>query len=92
MKPKNFGFRWLEFEPDNKEVMLTDEDYFHYDIYKQKWVKYENYKGYWLPGAAPCHSYEAALRHLRKHNEIPKGTKFRLVSKYAGCDRLLIKK
>ena len=90
MKPKNFGFRWLEFEPDNKES--TYEDYLHYDIYKQKWMKYDDYEGYWIPGTAPCRSYKAALRHLRKHNEIPKGTRFRLFSLYAGCDRFLIKK
>lgn len=92
MKPKSYGFRWLEFEPTNKETMLTDEDYLHYDIYKKKWVKCKDYEGYWLPGAAPCRSYKAATRHLRKHNEIPKGTKFRLVSKYFGCDILLVKK
>lgn len=92
MKPKSYGFWYLEFEPITKEASLFDEDYLHYDIYKQKWVNIKDYKGYWLPGAAPCHSYKAALRHLRKHNEIPKGTKFRLVSKFRYCDLYLIKK
>ena len=39
-----------------------------------------------------CNSYRAARRHLRKHNEIPKGTKFMLCSKWVGFDRYLVKR
>ena len=39
-----------------------------------------------------CGSYKAALRHLRKHDEIPKGTRFVLVSRFVGGDRVLVKR
>ncbi|MBO5319001.1 MAG: hypothetical protein J6B01_04840 [Ruminococcus sp.] len=63
----------------------------HYDKSKKKWVKESEYTGYWYPGVFPCKSYKAAKRHLRKHDEIPKGTKFRLCSKFIGFDRFLVK-
>lgn len=31
-------------------------------------------------------SVRAAIRHIKKHNEIPKGTTMRLVSYFVGCD------
>lgn len=37
-------------------------------------------------------SYKAAKRHLRKHDEIPVGTKFLLSSRWVGFDRVLVKK
>ena len=37
-------------------------------------------------------SFKAARRHIRKHDEIPKGTKFKLVSRFVGYDRILVKK
>ena len=64
----------------------------HYDFNKRKWVKLKDYTGDWFPAAFPCHSYKAAKRHLRKHNEILKGSRFRLVSRYVGFDRWLIKR
>lgn len=63
----------------------------YYDHNKKMWVKRKEYSGSWYPASFPCCSYRAAKRHLRKHNEIPKGTRFRLVSKYVGYDRFLIK-
>ena len=62
-----------------------------YDYNKRAWVKKEEYKGNVYPARFPCKSYRAAKRHLRKHNEIPKGTRFRLCSKFVGFDRYLIK-
>lgn len=32
-----------------------------------------------------------AIRHLKKHNEIPKGTKFKLESNFPGYDIYIIK-
>ena len=64
----------------------------HYDENKKLWVKRKEYTGSCYPADFPCHSYRAAKRHLRKHNEIPRGTKFRLVRKFVGFDRYLIKK
>lgn len=50
------------------------------------------YTNNWYPADFPCYSYKAAIRHLRKHDEIPKGTRFLLVSRFVGCDRVLIKR
>ena len=38
------------------------------------------------------HSFKAARRYMRKHDEIPKGMKFRLSSRFVGYDRELVKK
>ena len=83
---KSFGFWFLEYYGSNhgdKEL--------YYDYNKNLWVHKQEYTGYWYPGTFPCRSLKAAKRHLRKHNEIPKGTKFRLVSMYVGFDLYLTK-
>lgn len=64
----------------------------YYDFNKKKWIHRNEYTGKWYPATFPCRSYRAAKRHLRKHDEIPKGTKFRLVSSLIHRDRYLIKK
>lgn len=64
----------------------------HYDMSKKQWVHLKEYTGHWYPATYPCHSLKAAKRHLKKHDEIPKGSKFRFVSKYVGCDIYLTKK
>ena len=64
----------------------------YYDKNKKLWVNRDEYTGNWYPATFPCHSYRAAKRHLRKHNEIPKGTRFRLASRFVGFDRYLVKK
>ena len=79
-------FWFLEQEFDRKEDKL------YYDPDKKKWVKREEYTGNWWPATFRCRSYKAAIRHLKKHNEIPKGTRFRLVSKFVGFDRWITKK
>ena len=63
-----------------------------YDINQKKWVTRIKYTDSMYPGVFPCRSYRAARRHLKKHDEIPKGTRFRLVNTFVGCDRLLYKK
>ena len=50
----------------------------YYDKNKKLWVNRDEYTGNWYPATFPCHSYRAAKRHLRKHNEIPKGTKLEI--------------
>ena len=37
------------------------------------------------------HSVRAAVRHIKKHDEIPKGTKFRLSGFFVGCDVVITK-
>lgn len=64
----------------------------YYDLDKKKWVHREEYTGYSYPAIFPCRSYKAAIRHLKKHNEIPVGTKFQLISWIVGQDRYLIKR
>lgn len=36
-------------------------------------------------------SVKSAVRHIRKHDEIPKGTKVRLCSNFVGCDVIITK-
>ena len=36
-------------------------------------------------------SLKAAMRHIRKHDELPKGTKVRLCSNFVGCDVIITK-
>lgn len=64
----------------------------YFDLSKMKWVSKEEYTGSSYPAVFPCCSYHAAKRHLRKHNEIPIGTNFILVSSYVGFDRKLVKR
>jgi hypothetical protein len=40
---------------------------------------------------APIRSVKAAIRHIRKHDEIPKGARMVLVSSLVGCDVEIIK-
>lgn len=63
---------------------------------KKKWanwkeiVKDKDY-GYYC-STYHVNTLRAAIAHLKRHNEIPKGTKFRLISQYIGKDRILTKK
>ena len=92
----NHGFWCLEYDIDQIPDCVDARAYFHtelcYDMPKKLWVPRDEYSGAWYPGCFPCRSYRAAKRHLKKHNEIPNGTRFRLVSKYVGGDRYLTKK
>lgn len=81
MKLKN-QFWWLEEESRT----------FYYDNNKKMWVGKNEYTGNTYPATFPCGSFKSAKRHLRKHNELPKGIKFILVSQFVGMDRFLIKK
>lgn len=71
-------------------IVILDVKKVH--LNKQMWVHRAEYTGYSYPADFPCRSYKAALRHLRNHDEIPKGTQFILVSKFVGQDRILVKK
>ena len=42
-------------------------------------------------GKGEIKTFKAAKSHIRRHNEIPKGTHFRVVSQYIGFDRYIIK-
>lgn len=64
----------------------------YYDLSKKKWVSKEEYTGSPYLAVFPCRSYNAAKRHLRKHDEIPIGTNFILISSYVGFDRKLVKR
>lgn len=87
MKMNNqFWFLQYDVKQNKNEAEL------YYDNNKKSWVTRSEYTGNWYPANFPCRSYRAAKRHLRKHDEIPKGTNFRLVSKIVGFDRYLIKK
>lgn len=99
MKMEN-QFWHLEYDDIDFDRYYIDDEYWkeckkkelHYDHDKKKWVCIEEYTGSWFPATFPYRSYKAAKMHLRKHDEIPKGTKFRLCNKFVGFDRYLIKK
>lgn len=106
-KPKKFGFYGLEYAEENKFIFndkykASDNSFevykqykyeysLYYDYDKRLWVHYLDYTGSIFPAIAPVHSLKAAKKHLKRHNEIPKGTVFRFVSKYVGCDIKLVK-
>lgn len=104
---KSYGFWHLtvddryyrELYKNNKEEYknyLYNTNRF-YSLEQKRWVNRSEYltdghRYHFFPSPFLCHSLKAAKRHLRKHNEIPKGTRFVLVSRYIGCDIHLIKK
>lgn len=107
-KPKKFGFYGLEYSDENRLIFNNNhkdiddslELYkmykysysLYYDYHKKQWVHYLDYTGSIFPAIVPVRSLKAAKKHLKRHNEIPKGAVFCLVSKYIGHDRKLIKK
>lgn len=49
-------------------------------------------KGYWLYSCnEDIKNLKQAIRHIRKHNEIPKGTQFTLSSNFKGYDIYITK-
>lgn len=96
MKRKS-QFWHLKFADDYDRTKETFREYrcnreLYYDHDKKKWGYRAEYMGSWYPATFPCGSCKAALRHLRKHDEIPKGTRFVLVSRFVGGDRVLVKR
>lgn len=82
--------QFLELQYDTKGYNSGEE--LHYDENQKKWVTEKFFTEDIYPASYPCRSYKAAKRHLRKHIEIPTGTRFRLISKWIGYDRYLIKR
>lgn len=90
MKIKNVDFKYLCcFEVGDKSLF--------YNISKGKWMPVDR----WCDDAEleddewstcyPCKSVRAAKRHLRNHDEIPKGYRFVLMSCWEDCDVVLCK-
>jgi hypothetical protein len=78
-------FRGLE-NLDNNHLMWADT--------LNKWVGLSNQPegDYSMCSIkAPIRSVKAAIRHIRKHDEIPKGAKMVLVSSFVGCDVVIVK-
>lgn len=67
------------------------DDWLWHECESKTWKPTKDCHG-WHSNIYGIHSFKAARRHLRKHNEIPKGTRFRLVSRFVGYDRILVKK
>jgi hypothetical protein len=79
---KNHDFYWLEHE---------NSLYLYVESIKQ-WVLFEDIPkncGYYSTGDT-CRSLKAAIRRIKGYN-MPKGTKFRLVSKWVGYDIYITK-
>ena len=99
---KSFGYLALRYDFDYyfDTLCKTEMSYkdfrnkveLFYDYNNKKWVHRKEYKGKWYPADFPCRSIKAAKRHLRKHNEIPKGTRFLLVCRYVGQKDIVLYK
>ena len=80
---RNSGFMGLEPDLDNKFIL------WYYPKFNQ-WSK----SGFGLSGNSQswcyCRSLKAAIRKI-KNWDVPKGTKFKLVSRWAGYDILITK-
>lgn len=92
---KSFGYWFIKFDKnwyskEYKAGRISKDEYFNilhnerleYDHTLKKWVTENEYHGCTYPSAVGCKSLKAAQRHIRKHNEIPKGTHMILVSRY----------
>lgn len=92
--PVNHDFFGLEYcmNYDDYSIETMRNVDLYYDPHQKLWVHRKEYTGSGFPARFPCNSLKAAKRHLKKHNEIPKGTKFRLVSKFVNGDIYLYKK
>lgn len=83
---KSYSFWFLE-------PMGEDLYKLRYNSTKQQWEynSHLNFSQDEICSGISCHSLKAALRHIKKHDEIPKGIKFRLVSVFVGVDIILTK-
>lgn len=71
-----------------------DEDLV-WDMEEELWKKkdecknpYSYFNGF---GKKDIQTLKAAKAHIRRHNEIPKGTRFLVVNRYEGLDQYLTK-
>lgn len=85
---KSYGFLYLETVTDIYGYSVSGWEA-QYDPDQKKWI---DAAGTFGRNWVACRSLRAALRHLRRHDEIPKGVKFMLVSRYIGCDLILTKR
>ena len=68
---------------------LSCQDRFYYSARLNLWIPANELKGNYGVSSScnlKIHSLKAALRHIRKHPEIPANTRFRLASNYIGND------
>lgn len=84
---KKYGYMMLEPVFDIRQDLLWN------DIEK-KWEARNDENIYMrhMKYEVGIHSIKAAKRHLRKHDEIPKGTRFRLVNWFYAPDVYLTKR
>lgn len=71
---------------DDNHLMWSDEH--------NRWFGYDDRPegDYWLDSMSkPIRSVKAAIRHVKKHDEIPKGARMVLVSSFVGYDVEIIK-
>lgn len=66
-----------------------------YDFKEEMWKKHDEchnaHSHFSCWGKGKVKTFKAAKAHIRRHNEIPKGTRFRVVNKYIGFDRYVTK-
>ena len=102
---KSFGYWFIEFDwkwysKEYKSGRISKDEYFdimhnnrlEYDHTKKRWVTEKEYTGSVFPSGIKCNSLKAAKRHMKKHNEIPKGTHMVLVSRYTDIPNIRLVK
>jgi len=104
---KSFGYWFLKYDDKDTRVNYKNsaEDYrnykynvqLHYSHVLKKWVTYDEYLNdgdtiHTFPSCIKCNSIKAAKAHLRRHTEIPNGTRFVLVGKYVGQKNVVLTK
>lgn len=78
---KNYGFCWIEY--DNSLYWFREDT--------KQWELNEDIPiGVASSTGDLCRSLKAAIRKIKKYN-VPKGTRFRLVSKWIGYDIYITK-
>ena len=85
----NYGFWELEFADDESPERLF------YNETKHKWVgrdEYLNNEEDFISSVCFIRTYKAAKAHIKRHDEIPKGARFRVVSSFVNCDRYITKR
>lgn len=90
MRKMNYGYFGLT--PYSDINLWFDESDNKWKTYKECLEHLDNNEAFSISNYAYVLTYKAAKRHLRKHKEIPVGTKFLLSSLYVGQDRILTKK
>lgn len=95
-QPKGYRFKKGTIKCGNIRLSVflwLEADGYYWCDNNKIWVKkpYEECHGSYSTASCSVHSVKAALRHIKNHPEIEKGTKITLVSRFKGLDVVFVK-